>query len=193
MYNLCETEGIDISKKLQDLLDTPDDHVYMPTIVKIAGSDLNFIVEAMFNGKIPDDFDFENLGFQPKPEANQDAPVGNPVLAPSSPDKLTFEADYKVSSSLLSRNQSIQLSQKRSCEGKEQFDHLVGGQAAQFEPNPQLDPWKIMITQIDNLDSIEIRSIQSILTPIRRGQHDLAETELAEGSFTSNFDEQGQS
>ena len=80
---------------------------------------------------------------------------------------------------------------KRSCEGREQFDHLVGGQAAQFEPNPQLDPWKILITQIDNLDSIEIHSIQSILTP--REQHDLAEPELAEGSFASNFDEQGQS
>ena len=95
MYNLCETEGIDISKKLQDLLDTPDDHVYMPTTVKIAGSDLNFIVEAMFNGKIPDDFDFENLGFQPKPGADQKSPVKDPASAHSSPE------DDKVNSSLL--------------------------------------------------------------------------------------------
>ena len=65
------------------------------------------------------------------------------------------------------------------------------GQATQVEPNPQPDPWKIRITQIDNLDSIEIHSIQSILTP--REQHDLSESELAEGSFASNFDVNGQS
>ena len=124
MYNLCETEGIDTSKKLQALLDTPDDHVYMPTTVKIAGRDLKFIVEAIFNGKIPDDFDFENMGFQPKPEADQKSLDGDLVLAPSSP------VYYKVSSALLPRKHSIQLSMRTSCEGQVQFNHLVGGQAA---------------------------------------------------------------
>ena len=71
------------------------------------------------------------------------------------------------------------------------FDHLVEGQATQVEPNPQPDPWKILITQIDLDFSLEIRSIRSILTPM--GQHDLAEPQLAEGSFASSFDEQGQS